>query len=138
LTNRSKNIGTAGETAVVKYLRRTGFPEAERRALAGQQDKGDILVCPGIIAEVKAGYAAEKASDHQLRLWVQETERERVNADAEHAFLVVKRLGHGATKIGGWHVVRNEFDMLAKFRLDDYVTFLQKITGRWKEEHDPD
>lgn len=133
MTNRSKNIGTAGETAVVNYLHRNGFPEAERRALAGQADKGDILVCNGVIAEVKAGTAAEKASDHQLRLWCEETEKERLNANAAHAFLVVKRQGHGATKIGGWYVVRNEFDMLSKFRLDEYTTFLRKITGRYEE-----
>jgi hypothetical protein len=134
VTNRSKNIGTAGETRVVRYLTANGFPEAERRALAGQQDKGDILVCPGVIAEEKAGLAAEKASDHQLRLWCEETERERQHAGASHAFLVVKRAGHGATKIGGWYVVRNEFDMLTKFRLDEYTLFLKKITGR----HDGD
>jgi hypothetical protein len=133
MTNRSKNIGTAGETRVVKYLHLNGFPEAERRALAGQQDKGDILVAPGVIAEVKAGIAAETASDHQLRLWCEETEKERQHANAEHAFLVVKRKGHGATKIGGWYVVRNEFGMLSKWRLDEYVVFLTKITGRFNE-----
>lgn len=125
--NRSKNIGTACETAVVKYLRRNGFPKAERRALAGVLDKGDILVADGVICEVKGGVAAERASDQKLREWCVETERERVNAGAEIGFLVVKRPGHGAIKIGGWHVVTNTFGMLAKYRLDEYVVFLNKI-----------
>ena len=38
MVNRSKNIGTAGETAVVRYLRDCGgWPNAERRALAGSE-----------------------------------------------------------------------------------------------------
>jgi hypothetical protein len=55
MTNRSKNIGTAAETAVVKAARAYGFPGAERRALHGSTDLGDILLCPGVIVEVKAG-----------------------------------------------------------------------------------
>ena len=35
MTNRSKAIGTAAETAVVRYLAAHGFPAAERRALHG-------------------------------------------------------------------------------------------------------
>ena len=127
MTNRSKNIGTAAETHVVRYLQANGFPHADRRALKGSLDVGDILVCPGLIVEVKAGVAAENASDGQLRLWCAETAREKVNARAETAFLVVKRAGHGVGKIGGWHVVQNDGGMLTKFRLDEYVTFLKAL-----------
>jgi hypothetical protein len=31
-------------------------------------------------------------------------------------------------------VVNNHFEMLARFRLDEYTVFLQKVTGRWEEE----
>jgi hypothetical protein len=119
-----------------KFLNANGFPEAERRVLHGAKDVGDILVCPGVIAEVKGGHAAEEASDNQLRLWCMETEIERLNAGAEHAFLVVKRKGFGSAKVGGWWVVNNHFEMLARFRLDEYTVFLQKVTGRWEEEGD--
>ncbi len=40
--SKSKQKGTAAETAVVKYLKANGFPKAERRALQGNLDKGDI------------------------------------------------------------------------------------------------
>ena len=130
----SKDIGTWAETKVKRYLNDHGFPEAERRALHGSSDVGDILVCPGIIAEVKGGHAAEDASDYQLRKWCAETETERLNADAHHAFLVVKRKGCGPAKIGGWWVVSNQYDLLARFRLDEYVDFLLKLTGRYEGE----
>ena len=127
MTNRSKNIGTSAETHVVRYLQANGFEHADRRALKGSLDVGDILVCPGLIVEVKAGAAAENASDGQLRLWCQETEREKVNAKAETAFLVVKRSGHGVAKMGGWFVVQNDGGMLTTFRLGEYVTFLKAL-----------
>src|SRR5690606_27104000 len=52
--SRSKDIGTRAETAVVRYLRANGFEHAERRALRGRQDAGDITGTPGICWEVKA------------------------------------------------------------------------------------
>jgi|SRR5450759_3976104 len=125
MTNRSKNIGTACESLVVKYLQANGFPDAKRRALAGAFDEGDILVCPGVIVEVKGGLAAESASDGQLKAWRAETVKERNNARVHLAFLVVKRKGHGAAKVGGWTVIpvesNSELGMLTKFRLDEYV-----------------
>lgn len=127
MTNRSKDIGTWAETKVVNYLRANGFPEADRRALHGNKDLGDILVCKGVIAEVKGGRAAEDASDEQLRRWCSETERERVNAKASHGFLVVKRRGFGVAKIGGWWVASNHGGMLCRFRLDDYTRFLNSL-----------
>jgi len=128
MVNRSKNIGTSAETHVVRYLQANGFPNADRRALKGSLDVGDILVCKGLIVEVKAGAAAENASDGQLRLWCAETSREKVNAKADTAFLVVKRAGHGVAKVGGWQVVQNDGGMLTKFRLDEYTKFL-KVLG---------
>lgn len=90
--NRSKNKGTAAETAVVRYLRDNGYPLAERRALAGKEDLGDILLCPGMIAEVKAHATV---TDLQIERWQAETFRERVNSNASEAWLVVKRPGKG-------------------------------------------
>ena len=127
MVNRSKNIGTKAESQVVAYLRANGFPAATRQPLKGSLDEADILVCPGLIVEVKAGAAAENASDGQLRLWCAETVREKVNAKADAAFLVVKRSGHGVGKIGGWFVVQNTGDMLTRFRLDEYVSFVKRL-----------
>ena len=103
MANRSKDIGTKAESAVVAAARRLGFPGAERRALAGVHDLGDILLAPGAIVEVKGGNAARTASDLDIERWLTETERERVNARADVAFLVVQRAGVGAPNAHRWH-----------------------------------
>jgi len=102
MTNRSKQIGTRGETGVVKALHAHGFPGAERRALAGSSDRGDILICPGVIAEVKAGARARQASLADISWWWRETERERHNAHAALAILVVQRNGYSADRASKW------------------------------------
>jgi len=43
--------GTAWETAIVGYLRGRGAPHAERRALNGSNDRGDIAGIPGLVIE---------------------------------------------------------------------------------------
>ena len=96
----SKRIGTPFESALVRYARANGFPWADRIPLSGALDRGDVALCPGLIAECKAGKAAENASDEQVRKWLLETERERVNANAAIGILVVKRRGIGAARMG--------------------------------------
>ena len=86
--NKPKARGTAFETAVVRYARDNGFPTAERLALHGGKDIGDIRLVSGVILECKnhATY-----SDNDVEDWLQETERERINGNADKALLVVKR-----------------------------------------------
>lgn len=103
MVNRPKAIGTAAETAVVRAARRLGFPGADRLTLTGSQDRGDIGLCPGVIVEVKGGDAARRASDGAIERWLAETERERANAGATVAFLVVQRAGVGAPNAHRWH-----------------------------------
>lgn len=98
MTNKSKAIGTRGETAVVKALRANGFPGAERRALAGSMDLGDILICPGVIAEIKWGKHARHASMGDIAWWWRETERERGHAGAAIGLLIVQRNGYGDSR----------------------------------------
>lgn len=100
--NRSKALGTAGETAVVNYMRAHGFATAERRALAGVFDLGDVTGVPGLVVEVKSGQAAANASDGRIAAWMTETERERDNADADFGLLVLKRAGIGVLRAGEW------------------------------------
>lgn len=102
---RPKDIGTSAETAVVRALRRLGFPNAERRALAGTYDLGDITGTPGVVWEVKAGNAAKTASDGQVTKWLEETERERLNAKADHGVLVLQRAGIGAANAHRWWAI---------------------------------
>lgn len=98
--SRSKDIGTRAETAVVRYLRGAGWPHAERRALTGARDLGDVTGTPGIVWEVKARKAL--ISDREIAEWMDETETERVNAGATVGVLVVRRAGVGEGNAGRW------------------------------------
>jgi hypothetical protein len=103
--NKPKAIGTATETAVVRYLQAHGFPQAERRALRGIEDAGDVTGCPGLCIEVKGGEAAKSASDLLVADWLEETEKERVNAGADVGVLVLQRRGVGPANAGRWWAV---------------------------------
>ncbi len=102
MVNRPRNIGTAGETAVCRYAQQYGFPYAQRRALSGSLDRGDLDLCPGIVVEVKSGNAAEVASDAVIAAWMAETEKERINAGAAVGLLVTKRRAVGHGRAGQW------------------------------------
>jgi Holliday junction resolvase len=82
--SKAKARGTSAETAVVRYLQQW-WPAAERRALSGNKDKGDVAGIPGVCIEVKA------AKDQKLAAWQRETLAEMKNAGAEACMLVVKR-----------------------------------------------
>jgi len=97
--NTSKAKGTAWESEVVKYLRANGFEQAERRALAGNADKGDILVTAGVIAECKAWATF---TDSNVVDWWAETATEKKNANASVALLIVKRPRKGAAQSWCW------------------------------------
>lgn len=109
MVNRPKQIGTAAETAFVRYARANGFDHedetrrAHRIVLAGSEDQGDVSLCPGVVVEVKGGHAAECASDLLIATWLDETERERRNRGATIGFLVRKRKARGAARVGDWH-----------------------------------
>jgi hypothetical protein len=103
--NKPKKIGTAAETAVTRFLVANGFPHAERRALRGELDAGDITGCPGICIEVKGGEAAKSASDALIDMWLTETETERYHAAADIGLLVIQRRGVGPANAGRWWAV---------------------------------
>jgi hypothetical protein len=105
MTNRPKAIGTAAETAVVRYMQANGFPTAERRALRGSFDCGDVTGIPSVCVEIKGGQAAKTASDGQVAAWLDETDTERLNAHAEIGVLVMARAGIGALNAGRWWAV---------------------------------
>jgi predicted lipoprotein len=81
----SRQKGTIWESQVVDYLKDHGFPYAERRALAGVNDKGDLTGIPGLMIECKA----EKAID--LAGYMVEVKLQTANAGAHLGFAVVKR-----------------------------------------------
>lgn len=106
--NKPKAIGTAGETYTVKAIQRMGFPQAERRALRGVNDAGDITGTPGVCWSVKSGHMAEQASDADVARWLSELETQRINARADVGVLVMKRKGvSGANAHRWWAVFRS-------------------------------
>jgi hypothetical protein len=82
--SKSKAKGTAGETAVVRYLQQW-WPATERRALNGGKDRGDIAGIADLCIEVKA------AKTQLIGPWQRETLTEMANAGASACLLVVKR-----------------------------------------------
>lgn len=118
MVNRPKEKGTAAETAVVGYLREHGWPYAERRALTGATDKGDVTGTPGLAWEVKAGTRIQMAQ------WVAEMLQERENAHAEHGVLVIKPRGRGVKSVDDWFAVmiESDFRSLCK-KIDTYGSF---------------
>lgn len=97
MTNLPKNKGTSAESMFASYLRENGWPWAERRALAGSTDKGDISGCPGLVWEVKATSGRIRMGE-----WIQETIDEQANANADHGVLVVKYRGIGERNMDKW------------------------------------
>jgi hypothetical protein len=95
--SKAKQKGTAAETAVVKYLKDNGFPYAERRALTGTYDKGDITGCGPVVFEVKNHKTLDLAG------WIKELQAEITNAEAMTGVVVAKK--RGTTFPGEWYAV---------------------------------
>jgi hypothetical protein len=85
--SKSRAKGTAWETRIVDYLRANGAPQVERRALGGNQDRGDIAGVPGLVVECKS------AARLELSAWLTEAEAERANDGADLAVVWAKRRG---------------------------------------------
>jgi hypothetical protein len=83
----SKRKGTTWESAIVQFLRDNGVPHAERRALGGAKDRGDIAGIPGVAIEAKSAARIDLAG------WIDEAEAERVNDGADVGVVWIKRRG---------------------------------------------
>lgn len=95
--SKAKQKGTAAETAVVKYLKENGFPHAERRALHGTLDKGDITGCGPVVFEIKNHAKLDLAG------WLKELEVEMINANVDTGAVIAKK--RGTTNCGEWYAV---------------------------------
>ena len=94
MTNRSKQVGTAAESAVVAYLREW-WPACERRALGGAKDRGDVAGVPATI-EVKACKTMDLAG------WLAELKVEMHNDNGRFGAVWHKK--RGTTDPGEWYV----------------------------------
>ena len=106
--SKAKAKGTAAETALVNWLRDNGYEYAERRALTGRLDRGDIAGIPGRVIEVKSGNKLE------IPAWMKETEVERLNDGALHGYLVIKPKGLGSANVGSWWVIQTVEQVFGK------------------------
>jgi len=86
--------GTRWESAVVRALHDAGFVHAERRALRGTADRGDITGIPGLVIEAKNRRRAELAQ------WVDEAAAERDRDGARYAAVWHHRRGHARAEQG--------------------------------------
>ena len=93
MTRRPKDIGTAYATSVTRWLQANGWADAERLPQYGNRDRGDLMICrsPIVVAECKAGNAAEVASPAVIDEWLDECFVERNNAAAVLCPLIVYR-----------------------------------------------
>lgn len=120
--SRARAKGTRAESAVVSYLRGVGFDHAERRALNGAQDKGDIAGIASVCIEVK---------DHrELRLaeFVDEAVAEGDHANADVAVAWVKRRGKASP--GDWYVVMTGTQFVSLLIDAGYLPTARKAAGQ--------
>ena len=118
MSNPSKDKGTRRETAAKRYLQGAGWPQADRAPLRGNRDHGDLVICrdPHIIAEVK--YRSETFSDAQVGRWLEETEREAINAGADLGLLIVARKG---VRVEYWDAVMAANDWMLMLSGDEVL-----------------
>jgi hypothetical protein len=93
--SKSKQKGTAAETAVVNWLQKQGRKSVERRSLNGYNDRGDIAGIPSVVMEVK------NHAKMELSAWVKELEIEIKNDKAETGTVIHKK--KGTTDVGQWY-----------------------------------
>ena len=101
----AKQRGTSWESEIVKFLQASGVPHAERRALAGSKDRGDIAGLPGVVIEAKS------AARVTLSDWWKEAEEEKANDNAHVGVVWFKRRGktsaaHGYVLMDGQTLVQ--------------------------------
>jgi len=80
----NKDKGTSAEREVVKYLRSAYWPHAERRALTGRLDRGDVTGVIGVVFQVK------HVKQQRLATWFKEVLEQAANDGGSVPVLVVR------------------------------------------------
>ncbi len=101
-TARTKGAKT--EQLLVDWLIERGWIHAERRHLAGSDDKGDITGIPGMCIEVKS------AAEWRPIQWLRELEAETINAKAELGFVAARPKGR--PKVDDWVILMTPATLL--------------------------
>jgi hypothetical protein len=90
----SRRKGTSWESAIVAYLREVGAQHAERRALNGAKDRGDVAGVVGLVIEAKSAARLDLAG------WLAEANTERDNDGADLGVVWAKRRGKSGAADG--------------------------------------
>ena len=90
----ARAAGTRWETEIVRALVDAGWPNAERRRLAGSEDKGDIAGVIGVCIEAKNTNRLDLAGA------MKEARREGFNAGAVVSVAWLKRRGKQSAEDG--------------------------------------
>lgn len=109
MVNKSKVKGTTWESAIVAALVEQGYVHAERRALQGAADKGDIAGIPGVVIEAK------NVATITVGAFLKEAETEKANAKADIGVAWVKLRGKAGALDGAILMTPAQFlDILAR------------------------
>lgn len=127
--SKSRARGTDTETKVVRYLVSEGFYRAERRALKGKLDEGDVTGIEGVCIEVKGDRS------NKLSAWKAETIEEAGNARVP-MYLLVVRVDYKPVERWEAHVPWNLLgnpEMVLGGDLEDYqwVRMDLRLAVRW-------
>ena len=99
----AKAKGAQTEQMFVDWIKLRGVPNAERRHLAGQFDKGDVAGWvkgtgeKSVCVEIKSGAVLK------IPEWISELEMEILNSDSDTGFIVVRP--KGKPKVDDWFTV---------------------------------
>lgn len=114
MVNRSKSKGTAAETAVCDFMRRTWWPDARRLSLNGGKDIGDINAHPRLVVEVKADKSLAYPE------FLRETAAEVDNAGADIGVCVIKPPGYGVKRVAEWWMLFSDLTFGIIVSREDY------------------
>lgn len=105
MVNKPKKKGTEAESTVVSWAKKHEFYGAERLALRGMLDVGDVRMATGVMIQVKDGYTDRREpSDFVIDGWLKETEKQRINGSWDVALLVHKRYMKGDPDEWRWYL----------------------------------
>lgn len=103
----SNRKGGRFERELVQFLKENGFPHAERRALRGADDRGDIVGIPGLVIEAK--------SHNRLDLpgWLDQLREEKERDGGSDGAVIARRRNHW---IGKSYFVMDAIDGIKMLR----------------------
>lgn len=120
VVNKPKNKGTKAETDTVNWAKKHEFYAADRIALSGVNDRGDVRITTGIMVQVKDGYTNNREpTDFQIDGWLKNAEKQRIRGEFDVVLLAHKRYMKADPDEWRWYLdKRNALALLGVVALD--------------------